>query len=185
MMVIKFFKIFKITSLLFVAFFFSACSTGSANITKAYLNRKYSLWRAGDLHGLPPTSNEVLDRNPGFTSYINLFDKNESFINYQCKGTSYQDFYCEASFKLVDINGDVLIEKDGFRCSYTGGQTGKIIYEDNETQECLGVIYVYTPYWCRWQFEYDVTGSGDKILLTFEFWKSSMNPLPDFITPND
>lgn len=158
-----------------------SCNSGSSNIEKAYLNYKYVLSRAGDIHGLSPTSNEVLDRNPGFTSYINLFDKDESFINFQCKGTSYKDFCCEASFRLVGINSTIVIEKESFVCSYSGGQGGIIVYDDIETKELLGPIYVYTPYWCRWQFEYDVDGSGEKTLLTFEFWKNTYNPLPDFI----
>ena len=161
--------------------FVVSCSTRNANITKAYLNCKYTLWRAGDLHGLSPTSNEVLDRNPGYTSYVNLFNKGECYINFQCKGTNYEDFYCEASFKLIDKDNNVLVEKESFVCRYTGSQTGKIIFEDEETEEYLGTIYVYTPYWCRWQYEYDVDNSGNKTLLTFEFWKGKSNPLPDFL----
>lgn len=159
----------------------SSCSARNSNTIKSYLNYKYTLVRVGDLHGLAPTSNEVLNRNPGFTSYINLFDKSKSYINYQCKGTSYDDFYCEASFYLYDKDGNEIIKKDSFTCQYTGGQSGTIIYNDGETKEELGIIYVYTPYWCRWQLEYDVDNSGDKILLTFEFWKNKYNSLPDFL----
>ena len=162
-----------------------SCSTKNANVTKAYLNHKYMLVRAGDLHGLPPTSNEVLNRNEGFTSYIDLFDKADSYINFQCKGTTYEDFYCEASFKLVNKSGEVVMEKESFICQYTGGQSGMVIYDDEETKNMLGIIYVYTPYWCRWQLEYDVDDSGNKTLLTFEFWISKFNPLPDFLTPNN
>lgn len=160
---------------------FTSCGVTNANVTKTYLNFRYNLWRAGDLHGLAPTSNEVLDRNPGFTSYINLFRKDECYINFQCKGTSYEDFYCDASFKLTDKDNNILVEKESFRCFYSGGQNGTVIIEDDETRERLGTIYVYTPYWCRWQFEYDVDNSGSKTLLTFEFWKSEFNKLPDFL----
>lgn len=159
----------------------TSCSARGANVIKSYLNYRYVLVRAGDLHDLPPTSDEVLDRNPGFTSYINLFSKDESFINFQCKGDSFDNFYCEATFKLVDTNNVVLVENTSFKCSYTGGQNGMVIYEDEITKDQLGIIYVYTPYWCRWQYEYDVDGSGKKTLLTFEFWKSQYNSLPDFI----
>ena len=160
----------------------SSCSANDANIVRSYLNYKYVLVRAGDLHGLAPTSNEVLDRNPGFTSYINLFDKSKSFINYQCKGTSYDDFYCEASFYLYDKDGNAIIKKDSFVCQYTGEQGGRIIYDNDETKKELGTIFVYTAYWCRWQFEYDVDNSGNKTLLTFEVWKNNYNPLPDFLS---
>jgi len=170
--------LFKIIPIFFLIF--SSCSTRNANVIKSYLNYKYVLTRAGDLHGLAPTSNEVLDRNPGYTSYINLFDKSKSYINYQCSGTSYEDFYCEASFYLYDKDGNEIIKIDTFKCQYTGGQSGTIIYTDDDVKDMLGIIYVYTPYWCRWQFEYDVNNSGNKILLTFEFWKNQYNPLPKF-----
>ena len=160
----------------------SSCSAKNANIIKSYLSYKYVLNEAGDLHGLHPASNEVLNRNPGFISYIKLFDKSKSYINYQCKGTSYEDFYCEASFYLYDKDGKSIVKKDSFVCQYTGGQRGTIIYNDDETAEELGTIYVYTPYWCRFQFEYDVDNSGTKTLLTFEFWKNAYNDLPDWIT---
>lgn len=169
--------------LLFLLFpiLITSCSTRNANVTKSFLNAEYHLWRAGDLHGLNPTSNEVLDRNPGFTNYIQLFDRKESFVNFQCKGTSYEDFYCDASFRLVDKNHNVLVNKDSFICEYVGGQYGMVTIKNDETKEYLGKIYVYTPYWCRWQYEYDVDGKGNVILLTFEFWIEKYNQLPDFL----
>lgn len=175
----------KLFLFLLLPFCIVSCSTRNANITKSYLNCEYHLWRAGDLHGLDPTSNEVLDRNPGFISYVNLFDKRSSYINFQCKGTSYDDFYCDASFKLVDKNLNTLVEVDSFVCEYVGGQYGTIVIKDTDTKEYLGKIYVYTPYWCRWQYEYDVDGEGNKILLTFEFWKERNNQLPDFLVTNN
>lgn len=167
--------------LTFISLLLVSCGAGAANKTKSYLNYKYNLARCGDLHGLPPTSNEVLDRNKGFTSYINLFDREKSFINYQCKGTSYDDFYCEASFYLYDINDNPIICVDSFVCQYSGGQSGMIIYEDDNIKKQLGIIYVYTPYWCRWQCEYDIDNSGNEVLLTFEFWKGQFNSLPEFL----
>ncbi len=179
-------KSFKLTNFILLPLILCAvsCNVRSNNIKRSYLNYVYKLKRGGDLHGLSPTSEEVLDRNLGFTSYISLFSM-ESYISFQCKGTSYENFYCEASFLLLDKDSNVLVEKDSFRCSYTGGQSGTVIYEDEDTSQLLGTIYVYTPYWCRWQFEYDVDGSGEKTLLTFEFWKHSFNPLPDFLTLED
>ena len=59
---------------------------------------------------------------------------------------------------------------------------GVVKFKNSTDEELLGTIYVYTPYWCRWQGEYNVDDSDDKILLTFEFWKKEYNPLPDFIT---
>lgn len=163
-------------------FLFSGCGTKNANTIKSFLNYKYVLLRAGDLHGLSPTASVVLDEknNKGFTNYINLFDKEKSYINFQCKGTSYDDFYCEASFFLFDAKGNELMKNECFICEYSGGQTGTIIFEENETKEQLGTIYVYTPYWCRWQFEYSVDDSDEKTLITFEFWKSKYNDLPTF-----
>ena len=170
------------TTICFISIVLSSCGAKSANITKSYLNYKYTLVRCGDLHGLSPTSNEVLDRNEGFTSYIDLFDKSKSYINFQCKGTSFEDFYCEASFYLFDYNGGKIKSIDSFICQYSGEQGGMVIYNDEETKTQLGIIYVYTPYWCRWQFEYDVDDSGNKTLLTFEFWKGQFNNLPDFLS---
>ena len=177
-------KIRFLYSCLFL-FVLSSCGSGSANITRAYLSWRYVLFRAGDLHGLPPTSDEVLDRNPGYTSYIDLFNKDKSYISFQCFGTSYEDFYCECSFKLVDVNDVTIIENNNFKCEYSGGQLGKIIYNDDDAKKALGTIYVYTPYWCRWQFEYDINNNGDKTLLTFEFWKNVPNPLPEFLNNNN
>ena len=164
-----------ITSLL------SSCGVGEMNRTWSYLNFNYRLVRLGDIGTASPFSEEVLDRVPGYVSYTSLFSTKESYINFQCKGTSYEDFYCEASFRLVDKNDCVIIQENSFRCKYTGGQTGYIIYDDEEVENKLGNIYVYTPYWCRWQFEYDVNNDGNKQMLTFEFWKMEFNELPGFL----
>lgn len=160
----------------------SSCSFGNENKELTFLNYKYTLKDAGDLHGLEPTSNEMLNRNTGFTSYTNLFDKERSYINFQCYGSSYDSFYCETTFCLCDKNGNNIIGGEDFKfnTSYNGGQAGTINIENEEKRKILGTIYVYTPYWCRWQYEYDVNGDGNKTLLTFEFWKSSYNDLPDW-----
>lgn len=175
----------RLTSIFLLFFIFiSGCSTNSANVTKAYLNRQYNLIRAGDLHGLSPNSSEVLDEkhNKGFTSYIHLFDKSKSFVNFQCKGTSYDNFYCDGTLVLYDLKGNLIMEAEEFRCSYSDGQWGSIIYENQEMYSKLGIIYVYTPYWCRCQFYYDISGDGNLTLLTFEFWVAKGNDLPSFVS---
>ena len=53
-----------------------------------------------------------------------------------------------------------------------------IKYKEDENK--FGKIYVYTPYWCRWQFDYEIE-NGEKQKLTFEFWKKEKNELPDFV----
>lgn len=160
----------------------ASCSINQESYNHRYLNYKYTLVRAGDLHGISPTSKENLAQNKGFTSYITLFDKSKSFINFQCIGNNASNFHCETTFVLYDKSGNLLAggEDIVFNTSYSGVQSGKIKYEDPEIGSKLGTIYVYTPYWCRWQFEYDVDGSGNKTLLTFEFWKSTFNPVPEW-----
>ncbi len=159
----------------------SGCSVSNNNKTINYLNRSYHLNSAGDLHGLDPTSNEVLSGNEGFTSYINLFNKNNSYFDFQCKGTSYDDFYCDMIFHVEDKYGNVLVDVKDAKCYYTGSQSGKVVVYDKSIADTVGTIYVYTPYWCRWQWEYDVDNSGNKTLLTFEFWKGVLHSLPDFL----
>lgn len=161
----------------------SSCSLGKADKATFFLNYKYTLVRAGDLHGIKPSAMEVISQNPGFTSYISLFSKTKSYINFQCKGTSVDDFYCETTFVLYDSGGNLIAGGEDlvFRTRYAGEQRGTIKYYDQEVENKLGTIYVYTPYWCRWQCEYDVDGSGQKTLITFEFWKNTYNPLPDWI----
>lgn len=174
----------KIRNLLLVALLplLCSCSLDQESYNHRYLNYKYVLKQAGDLHGIKPTSKEVLDQNKGFTSYLSLFNKNKSYINFQCVGTNAENFHCETTFVLYDKKGNLLVGDENivFNTSYNGVQSGKIKYEDPQYKEKIGTIYVYTPYWCRWQFEYDVDGSGNKTLLTFEFWKSTYNPLPEW-----
>lgn len=160
----------------------SSCSFNTQTKQKHYLNYKYSLVRAGDIHGKSPAYGEVLDRISGYTSYISLFDKTKSYINYQCYGSSFNDFYCDTTFVLYDKKGNKVFgdEDYHFRTSFSGGQNGKIIFENSEDSAKFGKIYVYTPYWCRWQFNYDVKGDGNLVKLTFEFWKTQYNELPDW-----
>ena len=174
----------KLLCCLFIPLLLSSCSLESNNINVSYLNYRYQLVRAGDIHGLDPFSKELLDKNPGYTSYIELFNKKTGYINFQCVGSSLDDLRCETQFYLEDINGNVLVNATDpvFYTSFKGTQTGKIVYTDKDIENKIGDIYVYTPYWCRWQCEYDVDGSGNKITLTFEFWKKEYNPLPDFIS---
>ena len=174
----------KLLFFLIIPLSLCSCSISTNDKYLAYLNYKYTLVRAGDLHGLNPTSNEVLNRNPGFTSYMKYFDKQSSYINFQCVGTSLYDFKCETQFCLKDSSGKEIINlvNPVFYTTYSGGQSGTVNILDNSVKDLVGTIYVYTPYWCRWQCEYDVNDDGNPILITFEFWKSSYNPLPDFIT---
>lgn len=160
----------------------SSCSIKKEDKVKLFLNYDYRLVRAGDLHGISPISNDVISRNPGFTSYISLFDINKSHINFQCTGNNFDEFHCDTTFALYDKSGSCIVGSDDvtFRTNYVGNQHGTIVYEDEAVGTELGTIYVSTPYWCRWQFEYDVDGSGNKILLTFEFWKKTYNSLPEW-----
>lgn len=160
----------------------SSCSFSLQTKERFYLNYKYNLVRAGDLHGKSPAYGEVLDRISGFTSYISLFDTKKSYINYQCYGNNFNDFYCDTTFVLYDKNGNKVFgdEDYHFKTRYDGGQSGKIKFVNSEDSKKFGKIYVYTPYWCRWQFNYDVKGDGNLVKLTFEFWKGQFNKLPDW-----
>lgn len=168
--------------ILLFAFLLSSCSFSRQNKEKFYLNYFYTLNDCGDIHEYSPTYGEVLKRDPGFTSYTSLFNKNSSYINFQCYGDSFNTYYCETTFCLVDKNNNYVFGNDTFkfRTSFSGGQIGELIFEDEEIANFVGKIYVYTPYWCRWQYEYDVNNDGNKTLLTFEFWKRNFNELPEW-----
>lgn len=163
-------------------FLLCSCSFGNESVDRSYLNYKYVLKDAGDIHEYAPNYGEVLNRDPGFTSYTSLFDKNKSYINFQCYGNNVNNFYCETTFSLVDKNGNIVFGGDDFKFKtrFSGGQSGTLVIEDPNIALTIGTIYVYTPYWCRYQLEYDVDGSGIKKLLTFEFWKNKYNPLPEW-----
>lgn len=160
----------------------ASCSFGEQSINNAYLNYKYVLKSAGDIHDVPLRTKEVLSSTPGFTNYTSLFDKEKSYINFQCVGTNFDDFKCETTFVLYDKNGNTVFggENFVFNSRYTSKNRGELVYEDENIKNQIGTIYVNTAYWCRWQFEYDVDGSGNKTLLTFEFWKTSYNTLPEW-----
>ena len=163
----------------------TSCSMSSKSADYAYLNNQYSLVRCGDIHGADIYGNEVLDRYEGYDDYKNLFDIKNSSLNFQCKGTSYDDFWCEGSIKLVDKNGVVLIEDRSFSC-WTDAALyyGKIYYENEDDKNVIGNIYVFAPYWCRLQLDYDVSGDGDIKTITFEYWKGAFNELPEFLKAN-
>lgn len=161
----------------------SSCSFSNPTTNYAFLNYKFVLNDAGDLHGINPTTNEVLKRNSGFTSYTKLFDKKTSYINFQCKGTNINDYHCETTFCLRDKEGNIVIGSDDyvFNTGITpNGYDARVIFYNKQDEETFGTMYVYTPYWVRWQFEYDVNGDGNKTLLTFEFWKSTYNDVPEW-----
>ena len=171
--------------LLFIIFLtlLTSCSVGTNDIQTSFLNYKYILSCAGDLNGVNPTSGEVLNRNKGFKDYTSRFNKNSCYINFQCLGTSYDDFRCETTFFVQDKKNTILIDRseNPFLTSFSGGQRGIILFNNEYDSESIGTIFVYTPYWCRWQCLYDLEGDGELILLTFEFWKKEYNPLPGFI----
>lgn len=160
----------------------SSCSFSLQTKQRFYLNYKYNLTRAGDIHGKSVSEGEVLNRVSGFTDYTSLFDRTKSYINFQCFGSSIDDFYCDTTFVLYDKNGNKVFgdENNHFRTSYDGKQLGNVIFENSEDSKKIGAIYVYTPYWCRWQFNYDVNKDNKPIKLTFEFWKGEFNDLPDW-----
>lgn len=171
-------KLFILFSLSLVL---TSCSFSGQSVYKQFLNYRYVLNNAGDLHGLPATSNEVLGRNPGFTSYINLFDKENSYIDFQCYGNSFDSFYCETTFCLKDKNGNYVMGNENykFRTSFDSRKQ-ILLFEDKNIESQFGVVYANAVYSCRWQCEYDVKGDGNKVLLTFEFWKKALNPIPEW-----
>lgn len=173
----------KIFALPLLTLLLSSCSFTNATKDYAYLNHKYVLNDAGDLHGLNPESGTVMRNNKGFTSYTNLFDKKNSYIDFQCKGTNKNDFHCETTFYLLDKKGSVVYGSEDYIFNTRlakGYNNTTVVYENENDQEKFGSMYVYIPYWVRWQFEYDVNGDGNKVLLTFEFWKSTFNEVPEW-----
>lgn len=174
----------KILLIPIMCFLLTSCNAGVENLDISYLNYKYVLNCSANLHGLDPRTNEVLERNISKENrdrdiYTKYFDKEKSFINFQCVGSTFEDFKCETSFYLTKKNGDIVVSLDLFYTKYSGGESGVIIFKDAELGNQIGTIYVYTPYWCRCQFNIDANDDGNKELLTFEFWKNTYNPLPD------
>lgn len=167
----------KLLLLLFSCLSLSSCSIKSENKSKSFTNYYYELVRAGDLHGLPPTEKELLNANPGFTNYVNLFDLKGSFINFQCVGNDFDSFHCETTLCLKDKKG-VTILGDSSVVFNTYIDKNEIKCEDTAVQEKIGKIYYYPAYWCRLQCEYDVNDDGNKVLITFEFWKKAFNEVP-------
>ena len=170
------------TCLLSLAPFIQGCSVASQNYDYSYLNNQYFLSRAGDIHGVDPFSETTLSNIKGFTDYISLFNKKESLLNFQCYGTSVEDFYCIGSVKIVDAMDNVLLNNSSFECwANVDLYYGEVKFINIQDAEQIGRIYIHTPYWCRLQLDYDVDGSGNKTTITFEFGKGRFNDLPEFL----
>lgn len=172
----------KIFKLVLLSFLLSSCSFSRQSTLKSFLNYRYVLKDAGDIHGLDPSKGTVLNGTKGFTSYTKLFNKQNSYINFQCKGNNQNDFHCETTMCVTDLGGNMVFGDENyvFNTSVPYGESVEIIYDNKEDENKIGRIYVYTPYWVRWQFEYDVNNDGNKVLLTFEFWKQTYNDLPEW-----
>ena len=169
-------KINNFQLLLFVPLLCS-CTPKKYNDTQ-FLNYKYVLSYVGDIHGADPRRYESLGRVPGITSYSKKFDQKNSFINFQCRGDSFENYHCETTFSLKDIEGNVVIEcLTPFNSTYKGGEEGNIIFDEPTVKEKIDTIYVYTPYWVRIQLNYDINKDGNNVLLTFEFWKKTFNDI--------
>ena len=127
----------------------SSCTISSNNTQITYLNCHYVLKSAGDLHGLNVWSNEVLDRNPGFTNYTNLFDISNSFIDFQLLGDSFESLHCDSIFQLKSKPSSFVEEiniHEEFQSRYGGKQSDNIIFLSDEAKLKLGSIHVYTPH---------------------------------------
>lgn len=173
----------KILILPVLVMMLSSCSFTNPTTNYAYLNYKYVLNDAGDLHGSDPTKGNVMRHTAGYTSYTSYFDKKTSYINFQCKGTNINDYHCETTFCLRDKDGNVVFGSDDYVFNTgitTRGYHATVIFYNKVDEEKIGTIYVYTPYWVRWQFECDANGDGTKELLTFEFWKNTFNDVPEW-----
>lgn len=169
------------TLILFFPLLMCSCSMSSEDKNISFLNYYYRLNSCGTIGNNRPMWGEVLNRLEGYVDYTKLFDAASSYINFKCVGTSFDDFKCETTFYLKDKKGNVLIDlTTPFYTTYYGNQRGTIIFENKEIGEKLGTMYVYTPYWVRWQFDYEIE-NGEKQKLTFEFWKKEKNELPDFV----
>lgn len=163
----------------------TGCTLSSKSTDYGYLTNEYNLQYVGDIHGRDMEEEEVLNRYKGYTDYLYLFDKSKCYMNFQCKGSSYGDFWCEGSIVIVQANGDILFENKSFSCwAEIGLYYGVLKYNSESVKEQIVNIYIYAPYWCRLQLYYDIEGNGEKVLLTFEFWKGKYNELPDFLDMN-
>ena len=171
----------KIHFLALLPLILCGCSVNSESVFNYYLNHKFILSRAGDIKGQDITYPYNMDRLPGYVSYINYFDAKNSYIDFRCKGNNFDNFRCETTF-VLKTKEDAYIKdiEVPFNTRFTGGELGTIEIFDEKIKQELGTIYVYTPYFCRWQFEIDIDNDGNKELLTFEFMKAQFNDVPEW-----
>ena len=157
------------------------CSAKNESVFYSYLNHKFTLRRVGDIKGQSVTYPYNMDRLPGYVNYSNYFDLNNSYINFQCKGDNFDNFRCETTFVLKNSKNEYIKNIDvPFNTRFSGGQLGTLEIFDEAVKQELGTIYVYTPYFCRWQFELDLNNDGNKKIITFEFMKGQFNDLPEW-----
>lgn len=162
--------------LVFSCLLLSSCSIKSEDQRKTFTNYYYELVRAGDIHGLPPEEKELLDKNPGYTNYANLFDLKNSYINFQCVGNDFDSFHCETTLCIKDKKGDLILGSPNIVFN-THIENNEIKCDNEKDQDKIGKIYYYPAYWCRLQCEYTIS-DDEKVLITFEFWKKSFNEVP-------
>ena len=168
--------------LLLLCLSFSSCSMRSESYDYAYLNNRYNLWAVADIHGKDPFYGRDLYAVKDVDLHNELFDLENSYLNFQCKGESYSDFHCEGELHLYNSSNQEVLIVNSFNCSANVSlYTGMIVFYDEVAKEKIGDIYISTPYWCRIQLYYDIQGTGEKTLLTFEFFKGKFNDLPEFL----
>lgn len=158
----------------------TGCSFSVQSKENKFLNYKYVLTRAGDIHESSVTSGVTLNKISGFDSYISLFDTKKSYINCQCVGNNFDEFKTETSIVLYDKKGNKVFGDENHIFYTKLGKNSKFDFFDEEEHNKIGDIYFNIIYWTRWQFDYDVKGDGNKITITFEFMKNSFNDLPEW-----
>lgn len=171
----------KLSLIFMLPLLLCGCSVKSESIYNQYLNYKFVLRRAGDIKGQDVNYPYNMDRLPGYVSYIDRFDTSNSYIDFQCKGNNFDNFRCETTFVLkTKTNGYIRNITVPFNTRFIGYELGTIEIFDDKIKQELGTIYVYTPYFCRWQCDFDVDGDGNKELITFEFVKEKFNDVPEW-----
>lgn len=159
----------------------SSCSVKSETKVSSYLNYCFKLTKVGDIHNADIYYPYPQDRVKGYKDYKYLFNLNDSFMNFQCKGDTFDNFHCETSFSLKTTSGVDLFSElpPTFDTELNSAGDSKLIFKDPEIGIKVGTVFVSTIYYCRYQKEYDVNGDGNMVLLTFEFWKTTFNDVPE------
>lgn len=161
----------------------SSCKLESKNVDIAYLNHRYILGNVGYIANDNMYASLSLKDFPGYVSYKNYFNFNDSFLNFECYRKGKAEIECRTTIYIVDKKGNAIIDyrdSNYFHTHFSGGRgLGEIIFEEEQQKNEIGRMQVYVPYSCRCQFDYKIQETDESVRLTFDFAKREFNDTLD------